>query len=163
MVTRESLAAVLRLARASRGISRDQLYAKIKSNIEPRHLQRLENAKTGVTLEMLGSIAEALSFDPIALLMVASSYDARLSIGERSAALKKEIQELDALGIVAGMPTHFSDGKLVSEKAGRSLPDSVIQEALMLRDQGLSQSEAARKLGVHQTTVGRIWRNSKAE
>ena len=161
MVSRESLAAVLRLARASRGMSRDQLYTKIKSKIEPRHLQRLENAKTGVTLEMLGSIAEALCFDPMALLMVASSYDEQLSIGERRAALKKEIQKLDALGIVADMPKHFSEGKLVGEKAGWSLPDSIIQKALTSRDQGLSQSETARKLGIHQTTVGRIWRKSK--
>ena len=161
MVSRESLAAVLRLARASRGMSRDQLYAKIKSKIEPRHLQRLENAKTGVTLEMLGSIAEALCFDPMALLMVASSYDEQLSIGERRAALKKEIPKLDALGIVADMPKHFSEGKLVGEKAGWSLPDSIIQKALTSRDQGLSQSETARKLGIHQTTVGRIWRKSK--
>ncbi|MFJ4445141.1 helix-turn-helix domain-containing protein [Pseudomonas sp. NPDC089422] len=161
MVSREALAAVLRLARAGRGMSRDQLYAKIKTKIEPRHLQRLENAKTGVTLEMLGSIAEALSFDPIALLMVASSYDERLSIGERRADLKKEIQKLDALGIVADMPKHFSDGKLVKEKAGWSLPDSIIQEALKLRDKGFSQSETARELGIHQTTVGRIWRKAQ--
>ncbi|MFJ4394581.1 helix-turn-helix domain-containing protein [Pseudomonas sp. NPDC089395] len=161
MVSREALAAVLRLARASRGMSRDQLYAKIKTKIEPRHLQRLENAKTGVTLEMLGNIAEALCFDPMALLMVASSYDGRLSIGERRADLKKEIQKLDALGIVADMPKHFSDGKLVKEKAGWSLPDSIIQEALKLRDKGFSQSETARELGIHQTTVGRIWRKAQ--
>lgn len=161
MVSREALAAVLRLARASRGVSRDQLYAKIKTEIEPRHLQRLENAKTGVTLEMLGSIAAALSFDPIALLMVASSYDEQLPIGERLTALEKEVRQLDTLGIVSGMPKHFSEGSLVGEKAGRSLPDSITKEALMFRDQGFSQSEVARKLGIHQTTVGRIWRNSK--
>ncbi|MFD2642777.1 helix-turn-helix domain-containing protein [Pseudomonas japonica] len=160
MVSRESLAAVLRLARASREMSRDQLYAQ--SKIEPRHLQRLENARTGVTLEMLGNIAEALSFDPMALLMVASSYDAQLPMGERHAALKKEIQKLEALGIVADMPKHFSGGKLVGERAGWRLPDNIAQNALLCRDQGLSQSETARKLGIHQTTVGRIWRKSKA-
>jgi transcriptional regulator with XRE-family HTH domain len=156
MVSRESLAAVLRLARASRGLSRDQLYAKDK--IEPRHLQRLENAKSGVTLEMLGSIAQALGFDPIALLIVASSYDSKTPVRERVAALKKELEQLDALSIVADMPKHFSGDILVAERAGWSIPDVTVSEAILCRDQGLNQTETAKKLGIHQSTVSRIWR-----
>jgi DNA-binding transcriptional regulator LsrR (DeoR family) len=89
--------------------------------------------------------------------MVVSSYDTQSSIGERRVALNKETQKLDALRVVADMPKHFSDGKLVGEKAGWSLLGSIVKEVLMCRDQGFSQSETARRLGIHQTTVRRVW------
>lgn len=158
MVSRESLAAVLRLARASRGRSRDQLNAQAK--IEPRHLQRLENAKTGVTLEMLGSIAKALGYDPIALLIIASSYDVQTSVAERLVSIKKELAELDALRIASDLPNHFAEGELIAERAGRSLSEDVVREVLACRDEGLNQRKTAERLGIHQSTVSRIWRKT---
>ncbi|MNJ57649.1 anaerobic benzoate catabolism transcriptional regulator [compost metagenome] len=158
MVSRESLAAVLRLARASRGLSRDQMHEKAR--IYPSQLHGLENGKGGVTLEMLGSIAEALDYDPLALLIVASSYDAQTTVTERLAVIKKELANLDALRIVSDMPKHFAEGKLIAERAGRSLSEDVIRAALACRNQGLNQPETAEKLGIHQSTVSRIWRRN---
>lgn len=158
MVSREALAAVLRLARARRGLSRDQLNAQAK--IEPRHLQRLENAKTGVTLEMLGSIAKALGYDPIALLIIASSYDGRTSVAERLLSIKKELADLDALRIASDLPNHFAKGELIAERAGRSLSEDVVREVLACRDKGLSQRQTAERNEVHQSTVSRIWRQN---
>lgn len=158
MVSRESLAAVLRLARARRGLSRDQLNAQAK--IEPRHLQRLENAKTGVTLQMLGSIANALGYDPIALLIIASSYDGKTSVAERLLSIQKELADLDALRIASDLPNHFAEGELIAERAGRSLSEEVVREVLACRDEGLNQRKTAERLGIHQSTVSRIWRKT---
>lgn len=158
MVSRESLAAVLRLARANRGLTRDQMQEKAK--IYPSQLHGLENAKGGVTLEMLGSIATALGYDPIALLIIASSYDGQISVAERLASIKKELADLDALRIASDMSNHFAEGELIGERAGRSLSEDVIRKALDCRDLGLNQSETAEKLGIHQSTVSRIWRRN---
>lgn len=158
MVSRESLAAVLRLARASRGLSRDQVHEKAR--IYPSQLHGLENGKLGVTLDMLGSIAEALDFDPLALLIVASSCDAQTSVAERLAVIKKELAILNSLHIVSDLPKHFAEGELVAQRAGRSLSENVVREALAFRDQGLNQRETAERLGIHQSTVSRIWRKA---
>lgn len=55
MVTRKTLAAVIREARAIAGTSRDQLVSKI----HPNHLHNLEYAKSGATLEKLAELCEA--------------------------------------------------------------------------------------------------------
>ena len=73
MVMRESLAAAIRLVRSARGLSKEDL----QGQVDPKHLYKLENAKTGVTLDMLNTISSALNVDPLALLLVASSFDKR--------------------------------------------------------------------------------------
>lgn len=158
MVSRESLAAVLRLARAVRGVSRDTLYDQKK--IEPRNLQNLENARSGVTLEMLDKVAQALGFDPIALLIAASSYDGRRSVPQRMEALERELEQMDSLGIIGAIPKHFSEGKLVPEQAGKRTPAEKVHQAIRYRNEGLNQKETALRLGLSVATVSRIWRRN---
>lgn len=158
MVSRESLAAVLRLARAARGISRDTLYDQAK--IEPRNLQNLENARSGVTLEMLEKVAEGLGFNPIALLIAASSYDAQHSISQSLEALERELEQMGSLGIIEAIPQHFVQGKLVPKQAGKKTPAKKVQQAIRYRDEGISQKETAVKLGLSVATVSRIWRRT---
>lgn len=161
MVSRESLAAVLRLARAARGLSRDKLYDQAR--IEPRNLQNLENARSGVTLEMLEKVAAGLGFNPIALLIAASSYDAQHSVSQSLKALDRELEQMGSLGIIEAIPKHFSEGKLVPEQAGKRTSTEKVQQAIRYRDEGLSQKETASKLGLSVATVSRIWRNTKTQ
>lgn len=158
MVSRESLAAVLRLARAARGVSRDTLYDLAK--IEPRNLHNLENARLGVTLEMLEKVAEGLGFNPIALLIAASSYDAQLSVLQSLEALEWELERMTSLGIIEAIPKHFLEGKLIPEEAGKRTPAEKVQRAIQYRDEGISQKETALKLGLSVATVSRIWRRT---
>lgn len=157
MVMRESLAAVLRLVRSSRGLSKEDL----QGQVETRHLYNLENAKTGVTLDMLNTISSALDVDPLALLVVASCFEKKLSPDEALERLSEEVNSLIALGVVNGLSGQFADGALKPIKGGpRSSPDK-IEAVLRCRTQGMTQKEASEALGIPTSTVNRIWRTAK--
>ncbi|MFL1526306.1 helix-turn-helix domain-containing protein [Pseudomonas sp. O230] len=157
MIMRESLAAVLRLVRSARGLSKEDL----QEQIDPKHLYNLENAKTGITLDMLNTTSSALSVDPLALLVVASCFDKKLSLDDALERLRIEIKSLIDLGVVKGLPEQFVDGSLVPSKAGQRSSLEKIEAVLRCRAQGMTQKEASAVLGVPTSTVNRIWRKPK--
>lgn len=156
MVSRESLAAVLRLARALKGVPRDELNA----SIDPKQLHRLENASTGVTLEKLELVARALDCDPLALLILARSHDEQMTLEESLAELEAEVKLLDERGLFRSIPLHFDGDKLRPEKSGRSLPESKTAAVLNLLEKGMSKKEAAIAAGVSLATVYRMSRGA---
>lgn len=153
MVMRESLAAVLRLVRSARGLSKEDL----QGQVDPKHLYKLENAKTGVTLDMLNTISSALNVDPLALLVAASCFDRSLPPDDVLKRLGVEVRNLSDLGVVKGLSGQFADGKLVPNKAGKRLPPEKIEAVLRCRKQGMTQKEASEMLGISTSTVNRIW------
>lgn len=156
MVTRKTLAAVIREARAIAGTSRDQLVSKI----HPNHLHNLEYAKSGATLEKLAELSEALGTDPLALLVIASSYDLSITPQARLASISSEIDRLSDLGLVKGLAKHIQNGELTVERSGRSIPPEKLKAVLQCKDEGMSQKEAAELVGVSTATVSRIWRRT---
>lgn len=154
MVMRESLAAAIRLVRSARGLSKEDL----QGQVDPKHLYKLENAKTGVTLDMLNTISSALNVDPLALLLVASSFDKRQTPDDGLKRLGVEVKNLSDLGVVKGLAGQFAKGTLVPTKAGQRLAADKIEAVLRCRTQGMTQKEASEALGVSTSTVNRIWR-----
>ena len=154
MVTRQSLAAVLRAARSIAGLSREDLV----SRIHPTYLHDLENAKSGTTLEKLGALSTALGCDPLALLVIASAQDMQLTNANRLRMLADELDRLTELGLLKGAAEQLEGGSLKSLRSGRSLPEDKHRAVLRCREEGLSQKETVAATGVSASTVRRIWR-----
>ncbi|MCE0952402.1 MULTISPECIES: helix-turn-helix domain-containing protein [Pseudomonas] len=158
MPLRESLAAVLRLVRISRGLSKDDF----QGLVDPKHVYNLETAKSGVTLDTLEAIASVLQVDALTLLTVAASLERGQSHSDLLLYLKNDGQQLAELGVLTKWYGEFEDGSLVTTKPGRRTPPETVEAILACRDYGLSRKETADKLGVHLSTVGRIWRRTQA-
>ncbi|RKS18935.1 hypothetical protein BJ917_4635 [Pseudomonas sp. WPR_5_2] len=157
MTMRESLAAVLRLVRSARGLSKEDL----QGQIDPKHLYNLENAKTGITLDMLNTTSSALNVDPLALLIVASCFEKKLTHDDVLEGLRVEIKGLIDLGVIKGLPEQFVDGSLVPSKAGQRSSPEKIEAVLHCQAQGMTQKETSDALGIPTSTINRIWRKLK--
>lgn len=158
MPLRESLAAVLRLVRISRGLNKDDFQALI----DPRHVYNLETARSGVTLDTLEAVASVLQVDALTLLTVAASLERGQSHSDLLSHLENEGQRLAELGVLAKWQGEFEGGSLVTTKPGRRTPPETVEAILVCRARGLSQEETAEEVGVHRSTVGRIWKRAQA-
>ncbi|MEB0046841.1 MULTISPECIES: helix-turn-helix domain-containing protein [unclassified Pseudomonas] len=158
MPLRDSLAAVLRLVRSARGLSKDDFHGQL----DPKHVYNLENAKTSVTLETLQILASTLKVDPLALLTLAASLDRKQTHDELLEHLSKEVRMLSDLGVVADWPSQFENGALLSMRAGTRTPPEKIEAVLICRARGMTQKQTATELGIPSSTVNRIW-NRKEE
>lgn len=154
MSLRESLAAVIRLLRISRGLSKDDF----QGVVDPRHMFNLENAKASVTLDTLEALASVLKIDPLTLLTVAASLDRGLAHEDLLQHLRTQVEQLAELGVIAKWPDAFKDGALLPMEAGRKTPAKKIEAVLACRAQGMTQKAAAEELGISRATVSRIWR-----
>ncbi|MDP9522110.1 helix-turn-helix domain-containing protein [Pseudomonas putida] len=153
MLTRHSLAAALRTIRAARELTRDELIGVIDRNT----LHKLENAKSGVTLEKLEKLADALRISPAALLILASGIATDTPPSSILQLLSEELRALEELGVVATMASHFSDGQLLPERPGKRHSPQTIESVLAFKAAGKSQKEAAQELGLPTSTVNRLW------
>ena len=154
MPSRYSLAAVLRTTRAARGLSQE----KLGSTLEARHLHNIEHGTSNVTLNMLEGISERLDVDVVALLAAASSYDRQETLDEFMAYLWTELNKLRDLGVLENVPMQFSDGTLITAKAGKPpIPADRIKSVLICKADGLTQKETSVKLGIPASTVHKIW------
>jgi transcriptional regulator with XRE-family HTH domain len=153
MPLKESLAAVVRLVRRSRGLNKDDL----QGVLDQKHIYNLENARSSVTLDTLEELACALGIDPLTLLTVAASLDRSQSHEQLLEHLGEQGNELDAMGIMKKRPSEFQVGILVPMPAGRRTPLPKIQAILACRKRGMSQKEASQELGISTSTVSRNW------
>ena len=158
MPLRESLAAVLRLVRDSRGLSKDDF----QGLIDPKHVYNLENARSAVTIETLEAVASALRVDALTLLTVAASLDRGQAHERLLQDLGEQGKELDALGVREKWPSEFREGLLVPRQAGRRTPLSTIEAIWLCRERGMNQKETAQELNLSTSTVSRNWNKKLA-
>ena len=154
MPLRDPLAAVIRLVRSSRGLAREDFLGLV----DARHVFNVENGKISITLDTLESLASVLGIDPIALLVIAASYEKQLSPEEFLKRLGKEAKSLRELGIVDGLPSQFDKGALTPGIAGRRTSEEKVEAVLRCKANGMTQKEASVTLGIPTSTVGRIWK-----
>ncbi|RMR37945.1 hypothetical protein ALP36_101456 [Pseudomonas syringae pv. coriandricola] len=157
MPLKESLAAVLRLSRSSQSLSQEDFHGRVES----RHMSNIEHAKSGVTLTTLENLAIVLDIDPVALLVVASSYDKGISPKEFLKHLAGEISKLEKLGVLDKLDGEFKDGQL--DTSHPRVRSSWLNKAAVLKckAEGKTQKETVELLGLGKATVSRLWKDDK--
>ena len=89
---------------------------------------------------------------------MASIYERQESLTSFNARLLAEMNKLEALGVLSGLPSHFEGGGLVTGKAGkRPIPADRIQAVLACKAEGMTQKQTSLKLGMAASTVHKIW------
>lgn len=155
----DSLAAVVRLVRASRSLSKDDFQAVL----DPKHVYNIESARSSVTLDSLELLAGVLEVDPLTLLMLAATLERGISHEDLLKMLSKEIKQLNALGISAKWPSQFENGVLLPMPAGRRTPPEIIKSILKCKALGFTQKETSTKLGISTSTVNRLWKRTSID
>lgn len=154
MRTRESLAAVLRLVRSARKLKVEDFAAAV----DPRHIQFLEAGNVTTKLDTLEAVADVLGVNPLSLLVLSSSFGANSSPVELMKQILAEVDDLAAMGVNAeSLAGQFQDGQLISRPAGAQVNQEKLAAVLSCKDQGMTMSETANKLGMPATTVRRYW------
>ncbi|WP_247256900.1 helix-turn-helix domain-containing protein [Pseudomonas moorei] len=153
MPLRDSLAAVIHLVRLARGLTKDDF----PGQLDAKHVYNLENAKSSATLDTLEMLAETLEVEPLALLVIAASFEKYQTPEDFLKYLNKETKKLKDLGVVEGLPAQFKDGVLIPRKTGMRTPKEKIEAVLRCRADGMTQKQASDIVGIPTSTVNRIW------
>ena len=157
MPLRDPLAAVIRLVRSARGLAKEDFLGLV----DAKHVYNVENGKTSITLDTLETLASAMGTDPLALLVIASSYEKELSPEDFLKKLGKEVKSLREIGVVDGLQGQFDNGALTTRIAGRRTSEEKVEAVLRCKANGLTQKEASDTLGIPTSTVGRIWKRDR--
>lgn len=147
MSLRKSYAAVVQLLRTRKGLSQ----AKLAGSLTQAHVSELELGRSSATIEMSARLASALKVEPITLLALAAASHEKCTVRE---ALLSALAEAESLGLADTLlPTEpqVMDPSRVLEAKRKWL---AVQE---LKAKGLSQSEAAKHLGMPESTLRRLW------
>lgn len=150
MLLRQALADALLLLRSRKGVTQRELAVELDAS----QVSRLERAQSAATLESIDVLAQALEIEPLTLLTLVY-------------AVKAGSTPQDALKLVSEELVHHD---FLDAQVSALVPASVhpltakgfetTRAILALKDQGLSQAEAARALGISTSTVGRHWNRS---
>ncbi|WP_434578025.1 helix-turn-helix transcriptional regulator [Pseudomonas sp. Z5-35] len=147
MSLRKSYAAVVQLLRTRKGLSQ----AKLAGSLTQAHVSELELGRSSATIEMSARLASALKVEPITLLALAAASHEKCTVRE---ALLAALAEAESLGLAdTPLPTEpqvMAPSRMLEAKRKWL----AVQE---LKAKGLSQSEAAKHLGVPESTLRRLW------
>lgn len=147
MSLRKSYAAVIQLLRTQKGLPQ----AGLSGFVTQTHVSQLERGNSSATVDMSARLALALNVELITLLALAVASHEKRSLRE---ALLASLAEAEGLGL--------ADTLLPTEPVAMNPPRELearrkwlaVEE---LKAKGLSQSEAARHLGIPESTLRRLW------
>lgn len=132
-------------------------YARLSDTTARRTIGELERAQTGVTLDKLAELSQALDFELPAFVILCVSLQENASI---KSVIDSTTACLDRFGSSGGidlMTSEMAEGVLLKRSRGKPRNEKVISEIHRLRSEGKNPSEAARELGIPRTTVRRHW------
>ena len=153
MSLKKEIAGVVRAIRTARGLDYGDLAkVSVKANIA-----KLEQGGSNITLNKLSELSDALSFDTVALLAlcVAVQHDESFDVTINRA--KSQLDQFRAEGGEQLLQSQFVGKKLVKRSKGKPGNSQAAEAVKALKGDGLSQAEAAKKLGLAKSTVHRYW------
>lgn len=153
MLARDSLAAVLRVVRQTRGLKAEDFSA----SIDPTHINNLENGKVSVTLETLQSVSAVLEIRAISLLVLAASVHEEVSPTELLAEVKRELRDFSTPKILADFAKQIENGELIRRPSGAQVSQEKLAAVRECKGAGMTQAETVSKLGLPASTVQRYW------
>lgn len=147
MSLRKSYAAVVQLLRTQKGLSQ----AGLSGSVTQTHVSELELGRSSATVDMSARLASALNVEPITLLALAAASHEKRTVRE---ALLAALAEAEALGLAdTPLPTEPKAMNPHRELEAKRKWLAVHE----MKAKGLSQSEAARHLGMPESTLRRLW------
>ncbi|AGN81901.1 helix-turn-helix domain-containing protein [Pseudomonas sp. GD03651] len=143
MSLRIAYASALRFLRKRSEVSQQQLAPAAN----PSYVSRLEAGARSVTLDVSQELAKALNVDPLTLLVLAYAAERDQTPQEVVNHLWGDLSDQDLLG--SKIPSGITKDPHPEVVAGMELHAQIIE----LMDQGLTQAEVARRLGIARQTV----------
>jgi len=150
MSVRTAFAMALKLLRAKRGLTQNDLSQKVDQS----HVSRIENEKTSPSLESIFELARVLELSPVALMALVCGAQGSQSAGDVLKIAEKELQDIALLK--DSIPLEIEESphpRVVSAAQARETVQA-------LKGKGFTQAEIARELGMAKTTVQRHWHRS---
>lgn len=147
MLLRQSFAAVLQMLRIRKGISQPSM----SKYVDQRTVSNLELAKSSVSLETTLKLAAGLEVEAATLIaLTVASNDHRTPRD----ILLASLAEIEALELAdCALPKHPETKTPLNVSAAREKLQAVQQ----LKARGTTQAEAARELGLPESTLRRLW------
>ena len=143
MSLRIAYASALRFLRKRSEVSQQHLAPAAN----PSYVSRLESGSRSVTLDVSQELAKALNVDPLTLLVLAYAAERNQTPQE---VMEHLLGDLSAKGLlVTKIPSELVKDPHPEVVAGLELNARI----KVLMDQGLSQAEVARRLGIARQTV----------
>ncbi|WP_027922582.1 helix-turn-helix domain-containing protein [Pseudomonas sp. URMO17WK12:I12] len=150
MSVRTAFAVALKLLRTKRGLTQHELSKKVTQS----HVSRIENEMTSPSLEAIIELARVLELSPVALMALVCSAQDALSAGDVLKIAEKDLQDMALLQDSIPLEIEETPHPRITAAA------KMREEVQALKEQGFSQAEIARKLGMAKTTVQRHWHRS---
>ena len=143
MSLRIAYAAALRFLRKRGELSQQHLAPAVN----PSYVSRLESGTRSVTLDVSQELAKALNVDPLTLLALAYAAERDQTPQEVVHHLLGDLSDQDLL--TSKIPAEITKDPHPEVVAGLELHAQIVE----LMDQGLTQAEVARRLGIARQTV----------
>lgn len=147
MSLRNSFAAVLRLLRHQKGLTQSD----ISKAVAQSHVSQLESAKTTATIDVSCELASAMKIQPGSLFTLALACHGQRTPREILSDVLAELEELE-----------LADAVLDDQQQPTKTPAMIDAERKRaairaLKREGVTQAEAAKRLGLPEATLRRLW------
>jgi len=153
---KEELAATLRVIRQLKGAR----YEAISGAISPKHLSMIERGDAQATIPTLLKLSESLGISVLTLLGLCLAVRDQKSPEMELERAQHELKELVTLGALEIIKENLPGGALVKRARGTKADAERVTAVQTLKQQGKTQAEVARELGLPTSTVHRYWSKS---
>ncbi|WP_095194331.1 helix-turn-helix domain-containing protein [Pseudomonas sp. Irchel 3A7] len=150
MSVRIAFAAALRLLRTGCGLKQDDLSGSLTQS----HVSQIENGKTSPSLEAIIELSDALKLHPVALMALVCAAQEKRTASDVLEIAEKDLQSKSLLKVAIALEKEERPHPRVTAAA---LARDKVQT---LKEQGHSQAQIARELGMAESTVRRHWHRS---
>lgn len=148
-----AIGAVLRTLRSKAKRTRESL-ADAGSTT---YLGRLEDGKSGISVDKLELISDTFGMSPVTVLTLAVATSQAKTIQEVLAQARTELDAFEASGALAELGDQIKDGELVARRPGKPIDHQRLKNVLKCKSEGMSQKLTAETLGISKQTVHKLW------
>ncbi|WP_410481649.1 helix-turn-helix domain-containing protein [Pseudomonas plecoglossicida] len=153
MSLKPAFAAMLRSVRDAQSRTQEN----VATATSRTYLGHLENGSSNVSLDKLNELAHSLGLSPLTLIALTLSAHDECSADEALQRAHDEIHKLGEAVKLEVIRAHLVDGKLVKRKPHRPADAEKLARVQACKAKGMTQSAAARELGLSKGTVHLLW------